>query len=218
MKIILLLSFALLTVITSGQSHHLIKDDDGKPLDCTKIIFVDADGKEKNIKCTLHSGCYIKKPCNEVETIKIFPEENNYYELVYEYPCSQKNIKISSKSVVNKWEKNAKTYKDKGEKKKTLLYYKNLAYTYNRNGKRKKALETEKQSYLILSELLLKKKGDSLIKIVNNELIVDNQLKQAIRKYQIKHNLKTKNGQFTYELAKSFKGNDSLLIKDKVFE
>lgn len=204
-------------VTSNAQVHYRIKDDEGQPMLCKKIIFIDADGNQKNIKCS-EVGCYISRPCTGVETIMIYPKETNYYEEEYEFPCTSKNIKLSSKSVVNTWQNNAITYSEKGEKQKTLLYYKNLAYTYNRNGNKQKALETEQKSYIILSEILLNSNGDSLVKIENNELVVDNQLKEAIKKYQIKKNLKSKNGEFTYELAKSFKGNDSLLYKDKVFK
>lgn len=212
----LLIMGNILNAQISHQGHIRIIDSEGTPVICKKIFFVNADGVSKNAKCPYRSGCCIPGNCNGLETILIEPQNDHYFE-EQEFGCLIKTYTVFSKAVINNMEVAANKHLDNDEKLKSLKYYKNLAFTYNRIGKHKKALETEQKSYQIISNYLLEDKSDTLIRVENNELVVDEKLRQAIKEYQVKNNLKITNGEFTSEMADSFKGNDSLFLKDKVF-
>lgn len=201
----------------SHQGHVRIIDSEGAPVICKKIFFVNTEGVSRNAKCPYRSGCCIPGNCNGLETILIEPQNTSYFAKQIEFGCLSQTFTVFSKTVINNMEVAANKHLDNDEKLKSIKYYKNLAFTYNRTGNYQKALEKEQKSYTILSNYLLGEKSDSLISVENNELIIDEKLRQAIKDYQIKNNLKIINGEFTSEMADSFKGNDNLFLKDQVF-
>lgn len=215
------LFFLFFGTIISAQTSHIghirIVDNDGKPVVCTTISFVSEDGKSRNAKCKGRPGCCIPGNCTGLESIVIEPQNRHYFEDKIELGCMNPSYTVFSKPVIKNMQVAANKHFKNDEKLKSLKYYKNLAFTYNRTGKHKEALETEQKSYTILSDYLLDKDNDNLISVENNELIVDEKLKQAIKEYQVKNKLKIINGEFTSEMADSFEGNDGLFVKDKVF-
>jgi hypothetical protein len=218
-KIVFFLLFYvnIINAQTSHIGHIRILDNDGVPVVCTKISFVSDDGKSKNAKCNGRAGCCIPGNCTGLETIVVEPQNLHYFEKKIEFGCTRPSYTVFSKPVISNMEFVANKHLNNNEKLKSIKYYKNLAYTYKRTGQLEKALETEKKSYEILSGYLLYEDSNNLVQVQNNELVVDEKLRKAIKDYQLKNNLKKINGEFTSEMADSFKGNDKLFLKDKVF-
>ncbi len=216
----LLLCFAIFTCsIANSQLHFKIKNDNGQLVKCDSVTFVDSQGKKiHNRKCKSEVGCCVLSGnCDDTAELWIFPDDRYLYFTKNIRSCRGGECKISYKQTAFNMQEASRSYVKKGNKKEALLYNKTLTYEFKRNDNANLALAYEKQSYLILGQLLLNDNSDSLVKIENNDIFVDPTLRDAIKKYQVSNNLTTQNGQFTEEVAQSLQVNKNLFLKDKVF-